>query len=54
MYINNIKIFVKNQKELEFLAKTFRIFNEDIEVEFRLWKIRNSDKEKKKKEKRLK
>ena len=30
MYMDYIKVFVKNEKELETLIKTIRIYNQDI------------------------
>ena len=32
--MDSIKIFVKNEKELETLIQIIRIYNEDIEIEF--------------------
>ena len=32
--MNDIKIFAKNEKELEPLIKTIRIFSQDIRMEF--------------------
>ena len=36
MYIDDIKIFTKNEKELETLIQTIRIYNQHIEMEFRI------------------
>ena len=33
MYMNDIKLFVKNEKELETLIQTVRIYNHDIRME---------------------
>ena len=32
--MNDIKVFVKNEKELETLIQTIRIYNQDIGIEF--------------------
>ena len=34
MYMDNIKVFVKNEKELETQIETIRIYNKDIGIEF--------------------
>ena len=34
MYIDDIKLFAKNEKELEILIHTVRIYRQDIGVEF--------------------
>ena len=34
MYMNDIKLFSKNEKELETLIQTIRIHSQDIEMEF--------------------
>ena len=34
MYMNEIKLFAKNEKELETLIHTFRIYSQDIGMEF--------------------
>ena len=34
MYMNDIKHFPKNKKELETLIQTMRIYSEDIGMEF--------------------
>ena len=34
MYIDDIKLFAKNEKELETLIHAVRIYSEDIEMEF--------------------
>ena len=34
MYIDDIKLFAKNEKELETLIQTIRIYNQDIGMEF--------------------
>ena len=34
MYMDNIKIFIKNKKELETLTQTVRIYSQDIGMEF--------------------
>ena len=34
MYIDDIKLFAKNEKELETLIQTVRIYNQDIGMEF--------------------
>ena len=34
MYMDDIKIFDKNEKELETLIKTLRIYNQDIAMAF--------------------
>ena len=34
MYTNNIKLFTKNEKELETLIHAVRIYNQDIGMEF--------------------
>ena len=36
MYIDDIKLFAKNEKELETLIHTIRIFRRDIGIEFGL------------------
>ena len=38
MYINDIKILAKNEKELETLIQTIRIYNQDIGIEFDILK----------------
>ena len=38
MYIDDIKLFAKNEKELETLIHAVRIFSQDIGVEFGLEK----------------
>ena len=39
MYIDVIKLFVKNEKELETLIQTVRIYNQNIEMEFGIKKM---------------
>ena len=34
MYMDDIKLFAKNEKELETLIQTMRIYSEDIGMEF--------------------
>ena len=34
MYMNNIKLFAKNEKELEALLQTVTIYSQDIRMEF--------------------
>ena len=34
MYMDNIKLFEKNEKELETLTQAMRIYGDDIEMEF--------------------
>ena len=34
MYIDDIKILAKNEKDLETLTQTVRIFSQDIGIEF--------------------
>ena len=34
MYVDNIKVFTKNEKELETLIQTIRIYSQDLEIEF--------------------
>ena len=34
MYIDDIKLFAKNEKELETLIQTVRIYSQDIGMEF--------------------
>ena len=34
MYMDDIKIFAKNEKELETLVQTIRIYSQDIGMEF--------------------
>ena len=34
MYMDDIKLFAKNEKELETLIHAFRIYSQDIEMEF--------------------
>ena len=34
MYIDDIKLFAKNEKELETLIQTIRIYSQDIKMEF--------------------
>ena len=34
MYIDGIKLFIKNEKELETLTQTVRIYSEDTAIEF--------------------
>ena len=34
MYMNNLKLFAKNEKELEILIHTIRIYSQDIGMEF--------------------
>ena len=34
MYMYDIKIFAKNEEELETLIQTIRIYNQDIAMEF--------------------
>ena len=33
MYVDNIKLFTKNEKELETLIQTIRIYSQDIGME---------------------
>ena len=33
MYMDDIKLFATNEKELETLIQTVRIYNEDIEIQ---------------------
>ena len=39
MYMNEIKIFIKNEKETENLTQTIRIYSWDIGMEFIIKKI---------------
>ena len=39
MYIDDIKVFAKNQKELETLIQTIRIYSLDIGMEFGIEKL---------------
>ena len=44
MYIDDIKVFTNNKKELETLIQTIRIYSHDIGMEFSivpfwLWKV---------------
>ena len=34
MYMDDIKLFAQNEKELETIIQTVRIYNQDIEMEF--------------------
>ena len=34
MYVDNIKVFVKNEKELEILIQKLRMYTQDIGMEF--------------------
>ena len=34
MYMDEIKLFAKNEKELEILIENVRIYNQDIGIEF--------------------
>ena len=34
MYMDDIKVFAKNERELETLIQTVRIYNQDIGMEF--------------------
>ena len=34
MYMSDTKLFAKNEKELENLVKTIRIYNQNIRMEF--------------------
>ena len=36
MYMDNIKLFAKNEKELEILIQAVRIYSEDIGMEFNI------------------
>ena len=36
MYMDDIKLFAKNKKELETLIQTVRIYSQGIEMEFKL------------------
>ena len=38
MHMNNIKLFAKNEKELEILIQAVRIYSEDIGMEFAIEK----------------
>ena len=38
MYIDNINIFAKNEKEREILIQTIRIYGQDIVMKFRIEK----------------
>ena len=38
MYMNDNKLFVKNEKELEILIQAIRIYRQDIKMEFRIEK----------------
>ena len=40
MYMDAIKLFVKNEKELEILIQTIRINREDIGMEFWIENVR--------------
>ena len=39
MYIDDIKLFAPNEKELETLIQTVRIYSQDIRIEFRIEKF---------------
>ena len=42
MYIDDIKLFAKNEKELETLIHTVRIYSQEIGMEFgSSWKVAN-------------
>ena len=34
MYVNDVKLFAKNEKDLESLIRTIKIYNQDIAMEF--------------------
>ena len=34
MYMNDIKLFVENERELETLIQTLRLYSQDIRMEF--------------------
>ena len=53
MYMENITIFTKNEKELESLIQTIKIFDQDIRIEFGIEKSTLIVIEKKEKEKQL-
>ena len=42
MYMDDIEVFVKNDKELEFAIETIGIFSKDIGMEFVIGKCANS------------
>ena len=39
MYIDDIQLFAKNEKELETLIQAVRIYSDDIGMEFRKWAL---------------
>ena len=46
MYMDDIKLFAKNEKELETLIHTVRIYSEDIGMKFGIEKMCNACNEK--------
>ena len=46
MYMDDIKLFAKNKKELESLIHTVRIYRQKIEMEFGIEKISHPSKKK--------
>ena len=54
MYIDDIKIFTKNEKEQENLIQTIRIYNQDIGIEFGFEKFNKLVIKKEKSEKKTK
>ena len=44
MYIDDIKLFVKNEKELKTLIHVVRIYSQDIGIKFRIEKGANNEK----------
>ena len=48
MYMDDIKLFAKNEKELETLIKAVRIYNDDIGMEFGMKKMCHANNEKRK------
>ena len=47
MYMDGIQIFAKNEKELETLIQTIRIYSKDIGMEFGIERCVNNEKVKK-------
>ena len=46
IYINDIKLFAKNERDLEILIQTMRIYNQDIGIKFGLekcWTLKHYD-----------
>ena len=49
MHMDNSKLFVENQKELDILIQTIRIYKQDIGMEFSIEKMYHANNEKQKK-----